>query len=143
MGKMVTMLTMLICIDIMFIILAPVANLNLSSILVSAIFNLGSLSFSSWVGNLFGNVLDFLSSDSGTLAAILGVGTSVVAGITFRSSDTILFIPMALVLGGLVSDYIAIAGYMAAFSPVLTVMIMAPITIMFIFVAIEWARGKD
>ena len=143
MGKMVTMLTMLICIDIMFIVLSLIPNITISSILLNSITSLGSISFSDWVGTLLGKIIDFLTSPNGSLAAFIGVGAAITAGITFKSSDTLLFIPMAITLGLLASDYTSIASYLYSFSPILATMIMSPIIIMFVFIAIEWARGKD
>lgn len=141
MGKLITLVTILICVDIMFIITGQ-ASFTLSSIMFDAIFNIGRVSVSSWFTQIIGDLGNLVSSPSGIASLLAGIG-AVATGYFFSTTDTKLFIPMGITLGLLTSDYVNIYVALREQSEILSLIIFAPIIIIYTLVVVEWVRGKD
>lgn len=144
MGKMFTYMSMFIFIDLLLIITGQICGsgtCGLGGILFNAIINLTELSFSEFFTTLIGDILSFGTSKTG-LASLL-VGAAVTIGFVTQRSDTILFIGMALTLGLVVSDIIFVYTIVKEYNFILATIMLAPLAMLFIFTALEWARGKD
>lgn len=141
MGKMMNFLTILIFIDIIFLITGQVTQ-TVNSSLFSAILDPSTVSVSTFAKELFGNVTDLFTSGTGLLSLFLGA-TGVITGIYFSPTDTKLFIPIGATLGLLAGDFVGIYSYLAGLNKLLGVMIISPIVILYYFTVVEWVRGKD
>ena len=131
MGKMITFLSILIFVDILFIATGQLAIESTGSLIASAILNPESLKDSNF----------WLSFITGLSA--LAVATVVVVGLITKPSDITIFIGMGLTLSVLIGDYISIFSYLRDANPLLATILFAPIMIIFGFVVLEWVRGKD
>lgn len=148
MGKLVRYLTILIFIEMLFIItgqLLPSSGGSnpgsVGSIIFNAILNLGSLSLQEIFTQSIGQFGDLFNSSSGIGALILG--GAVTLGTLFTKNDSILFIPIGFTLALLSLDFIFIANYLGSFNFILSTLLLAPITIIYIITVIEWIRSKD
>ena len=133
MGKFVTYLSILIFIDMFFIVTGQMAQISSSSLILNAILNLG---------NIFGTglyILLFVTAVGG-IAVTSGVTTGILnkAGI-----DLLAFVATAVSLSLLAGDFLSIFVYLFTLNEVLAIMIMAPLIIIFFFTVFEWLRGKD
>ncbi len=79
----------------------------------------------------------------GGLGTILTVGAVVTGIINKAGIDIIGFAGATLLLTGLTGDYLVIWAILREANPVLATLVFSVIMVTFIFVLIEWVRGKD
>lgn len=134
MGRFVSFLTLLIFMDLIFIITGQTIPNSPSSIILNAIIDPTNIKTTQLFVVLFG-----IAGIAG-LAALSGVSTGVVsrAGV-----DLIGFAAIAATLVLLVGDFIAIFIFLRSINATLAVLIMSPIIAVFVFTVAEWLRGKD
>lgn len=140
MGKLITMLSVILFIDLLFIITGQSTG-TLSSILIDSLLNIGQVNATQFFSQLIGDIAGLGGSGTGILS-LLAAGGVIVGSIVTRDFN-ILFIPMTATLALLVGDLIIIANRLIEINPVWGTVIMAPFIIMYLFVAVEWLRGKD
>ncbi len=131
MGKMLTFVSILIFIDLLFLTTAQFGLESPGSVILNAINDLSTLK----TANIWIVLIDGLSG--------LVIATAVIAGLVTRSSDIAIFFAMAGTLALLIGDFLAIYIYLASISFIFATIVMAPIGIIFTFVVIDWAKGKD
>lgn len=136
MGKAYFYLLILICVDLLFIITGQVTGTT-TSIIFQAIANPATLRTGTYWLSLIGSIA--------TTAGILGlIGAAAVTISTIvTKSDTLLFIPIAFTLALLTTDFITISTYLNTFSPILSAIIITPLIIGYVFIVLEWVKGKD
>ena len=95
MGKVVTFLTILIFIDLLFIATGQVcsseAGCSLGSIIFNAILNLADFNASTFFGELIGNIGDLFNSGTGIFALVVGSAVTVGARSQTIKADTTRF----------------------------------------------------
>lgn len=146
MGKLYFYLSLLICLDILFVVTGQICSgdtaCSLSSVVYSSLFNPAGFSIGSFFSALIGNISNLGGSSTGIASLI--VGAAVTAGLVyFTRAESILYIPVALTLGGLASDFIVIATYLYNLNEVLAIMLMSPTLYLFVITLVEWVRLKD
>ncbi|KKL78219.1 hypothetical protein LCGC14_2027020 [marine sediment metagenome] len=132
MGKLVSYISILVAIDLLFLITGQLSVNSPTSVIMGAILSPGSMTTSQWWSLLITGGI-----------ALLTVGAAVVVGVISRSFELIIFIPMAVALAALVGDFATVFVYLASFNIVLATVIMTPIMIIFVITIVEWLRGKD
>lgn len=147
MGKAITYLTILIFLDLFFVATGQICSgttpCTLTSILFNAVLDLGNLSVSQFMAQLFGDIFDFVGSPTGIISILAGA-IGVTIGSLVTRSDSLLFLSTAgLALGVLASDFVVIFRYLFSLNPVLAIFVMAPTMIIFVLVIVDWSRGKD
>lgn len=131
MGKLLTFISILVFIDLLFLVTGQIAFDSPSSIILNTIYDPSNI-----------QNLNFWTVLIGGLSGIVVIG-GIVAGLVTRQSDIVIFFTMAGTLALLVPDYVSIYSYIADFNDVLAAFILMPIMVIFTFIIIEWARGKD
>ncbi len=133
MGKLVTMLTMLIFIDILFLATGQLDLSSPTSVITGAILDPSAFKTSVFF-------LLFLGT-----AGILGLlsTTGVTSGILVNATNILAFTAMAVSMTGLLGDFITIYLSLRNYNEVLAIVIMAPIIMLFAVTIAEWLRGKD
>ncbi len=138
-------LMILIFIDLFFITTGQICSqgaCSLTSILFNAVLDLNNFSFTQFFTDLIGNASSIFSSTTGLMS--LFIGGSVLVGSIFGSkSDLLTVLPVTAALALLASDFVFIASYLLSINVILATFVMAPITIMYGIVVIDWWRGKD
>lgn len=133
MGKLVKFLSILIIIDILFIITGQLDITSTTSFVTGAILDPSgirtTLFFTVFLGILG---ISALLSTGGVTTGVVAVGTNVLA-----------FTALSVVLGGLLGDFITIFNTLKDHNVVLATIIMAPIIMLLIVTVVEWLRGKD
>ena len=132
MGKLVSYISILIAIDLLFLITGQLGVNSPTSAIVGAITSPGTMVSSQWWTLLITGGI-----------SLLFVGAAVVIGVVSRSFEIVIFVPMAIALAALIGDFATIFVYLASFNIVLATVIMAPIMILFVITIVEWLRGKD
>lgn len=151
MGRMNTYLTILICLDLLFIVTGQlcsgVGSCSFTSIIFSMIINPQAATFSTWWSGLIGNLGSLLSGNasSGQIGQLLASGATalIAAGslIFGLKNDSILFAGTGLLLSLLAGDFILIYQYLASFNVVVATLLMSPIIVIYVFSCLEWVRG--
>lgn len=145
MGKLIRYLSILIFIDLFFIVTGQICNssvgCSLNSIIFNSLLNIDQVTNFSFFTELIGNIGDLFSSVTGLAA--LALGTTVVVGSLFIPGEIRFFIPITLSLALLISDYVFIASYLVSLNVVLGTFIMAPLIVIYVITVVEWLRGKD
>jgi len=153
MGRLSTYITILVIMDLMFIITGQLCAGGGTCSFTSVIFSMAtnpSLSIlSDWVKQFIGSIGDLLTGEAsgGTLASLLS--TLVAGGVAVGSlvfglkNDSILFASTGVALSLLVGDFINIYAYLASSSQLVATLIFAPITIIYVFTTLEWVRGMS
>ncbi len=132
MGKLVSFISILIFVDLLFLITGQLVITSPTSVFLQAILDPSSLQSSQiWVL--------FVTAGMATLT-IIG---SVVAGIVTRNVEFFFFVPIALGMVTMAGDFITIFLYLASLNIVLATVTLAPIIVLFVLVIMEWLRGKD
>ena len=102
-----------------------------TSVFYNLLFNSGDITQSS----IFSLLLSSLS--------IVGVGIAIVFGYVTKNYELMAFAPIALALLNLVPDWISIFNIVAQASRVLAIMLIAPLMIAYVFVIMDYWRGRD
>ena len=145
MGKTLTFLSILIFADLFFLITGQICasgTCTISSILFNAILNVGNVTFTQFFTELIGNALSLFNSITGFAALFSGAGV-IIGAYIYTKDITVLFIPVAFSLALIASDFVIISSYLISLNPILGILIMAPLSIIFVFTIVEWLRGKD
>lgn len=126
-----TYLGILIFMDLLFIITGQIAATSPTSVIFNAIINPSNITTSSFWIILFG------VTGIGALATLIGFAT----GIVSRSGVGVLaFVPIAVGLGVLVGDFVAIFIYLADLSVIGATITMLPLIVLFGLTVIEWLK---
>lgn len=138
MGKLITFMLMLLFADLLLLITGQINN-TLNSLILSSMLDFSNFTLSSLWSNLISSV------SNNALAWIAGAAATVATGFLISTTDTKLFIPAAMILGSMVTDFITFYNTMisAGVNIILATLIIAPIIVSFTMVLIEWARGRD
>lgn len=133
MGKLVTMLGILIFIDILFLVTGQLDLSSSTSVVTGALLE----------PTLFKTSVFFLiflgAAGIGGLIATSGVTTGILANAT----NVLAFILMATAMIGLLGDFITIYVLLNASNQVLSKLIMGPVIMIFAVTIAEWLRAKD
>lgn len=133
MGKLVTMLGILIFIDILFLATGQLNLDSSTSIITGAILEPSLFRTSAFFLIFLGIVgIAGLIATSGVTTGILANATNVLA-----------FAAMAIAMTALLGDFITVYITLNALNPVLSKLIMAPVIMMFAVTIAEWLRVKD
>lgn len=148
-----TYLAILIMMDLLFIVTGQLCNdggqCSFTSVIFSMAMNPSLSVLSNWFSTIIGNINDVLSgsSTSGGIGSLLGylATTAVAVGSLYfgLKNDSILFAGTGLALSLLVGDFINIYAYFYQSNPVVALLLMSPITVLYVFTCLEWIRGKD
>lgn len=133
MGKLVSMLGILIFIDILFLITGQLDVSSGTSIITGAILDPSLFKTSVFFGVFLG-----IAGISGLLAT-----SGVNIGPILSATNVLSFTLMAVAMIGLLGDFITIFVTLRAFNEVWAIVIMAPIIMLFAVTIAEWLRGKD
>ena len=133
MGKLITMLTLLIFIDILFLATGQLDINSPTSIVTGAILDPSTFKTSVFFLLFFG------IAGIGGLIATSGVTT----GALVSATNVLAFTFMAVSMAGLLGDFITIYLSLRSYNEVLAIVIMAPIIMIFAVIVADWLRGKD
>ncbi len=133
MGKLITYLSMLIFVDILFLITGQLNLDSGTSIVTGAILNPSAFKTSVFFLLFLG------AAGIGGLIATSGV----TSGTLVTATNVLAFTAMAISMGGLLGDFITIYLSLRVYNEVLAIVIMAPIIMLFAVTIAEWLRGKD
>jgi len=136
MGKMINFLVILIFIDLLFIVTGQlvITETNPSSLILQAILDPETILSTQFFATFF---------TVAGVASILTVGAVVTGIINKAGIDIIGFASATVLLTGLAGDYITIFNLLRVQNPILATLLFGPIIVLFIFVLVEWVRGKD
>ena len=133
MGKFINYIAMLVALDLIFLITGQLSLTSNLSLISGALIDPTTVNLSSLWRNLF---------IAGGLATI-GLGAAVLTGLVSRT-DNLIYVGISITFANLlIGDFVGIYNILRSHNPVLATVIMAPIIILFAFVMVEWARGKD
>lgn len=132
MGKLIQMVSILIFIDLLFIMTGQLTLNSPTSVIIQAILD---------PSNIQGSQLWTLIIISGISG--LALVTAVVVGIVTRNLEFFFFVTISLGFAALVGDFVTIFIHLASFNRVLATVVMGPVIILFVFTVLEWLRGKD
>ncbi len=132
MGKFITYISILVFIDIMFLITGQFALQSPTSVILNAIIDPTNIQTSTWWTVV-------IVAGIATIAAT----TAVSSGIIGTPVAVALFVGMATSLVLLAGDFLFIYSKLFQLNPVLATITFAPVLIIFIFTVAEWMRGKD
>jgi len=134
MGKLINFITILIFIDLLFLVTGQLTLDSPTSVILNGLQDPSIL--------LTTNLWTLVFVGVASLSA-LAVTSVVIAGIATRNSDIVIFFAMAGTFALLVPDFILIYNHLASINQPLAILIMSPIVTLFALVVLEWARGKD
>ncbi len=133
MAKLITYLSLLIFIDILFLVTGQLDLSSSTSVVTGAILDPSAFKTSVFFLLFLGVVgIAGLVSTSG-----------VTTGTLFSATNVLSFTVMAVAMTGLLGDYITIYNTLRAHNEVLAIIIMAPIIMIFAVTIAEWLRAKD
>ena len=133
MGKFINYIAMLVALDLIFLITGQLSLTSNLSLITGALIDPSTVNLSSLWSNLF---------VAGGLA-LIGLGAAVLTGLVSRT-DNLIYVGISITFANLlIGDFVGIYNILRSHNPVLAIVIMAPIIIIFAFVMVEWARGKD
>ena len=133
MGKLVTYLSMLIFIDILFLVTGQLDLNSGTSVVTGAILD----------PSLFKTSVFFLLFLGIVGIAGLASASGVVTGSLLSATNVLAFSAMAIAMTALLGDFITIYVSLRVFNEVAAIFIMAPILMIFAVTIAEWLRGKD
>lgn len=133
MGKLVTMLSVLIFVDMLFLVTGQLDLNSSTSIISSAILD----------PSLFKTSAFFLLFLGTAGIAGLIASSGVTTGALVSATNVLAFTFMAVSMTALLGDFITVYLILNASNEVLSKLIMAPIIMMFAVTLAEWLRGKD
>lgn len=145
MGKLVTFITILIVVDLLFIMtgqLCTDGSCSLGSIIIQTILNLQDGVGLTLFHELIGSLSDLFSSSTGVLSLVAGAAT-VITGLVFSKNDSLIFIPIGATFAIMASDFVFIYVYLESLNFYLATITMGVIIVIYILTIVEWIRGKD
>lgn len=148
MGRLITLLTFIIFIEMLFIATGQLCQAEVGCSFTSNLFNAimsfstGDLTNTSLATELLGSLADLFNSTTGLLA-LTATGAVFVGTFLKTGEFRILLIPITFVFIVITSDWLLISSKLTQINPVLGIIMMAPISIVYIFTVLEWWRGND
>ena len=155
MGKLIKFLTILIFVDLLFIMtgqICAVGECSLGSTIFGSIINLvdnvngGDITttqiFRELIGDVSGGIVELFKSPTG-IAALFGTGAVIIGAFFATKQFNILFIPITVTLALLTSDLVFIAKTLFVLNLWLGVLIMIPLIIIYMIVVVSWLKGQD
>ena len=133
MGKLVSMLSILIFIDILFLVTGQLDVSSSTSVVTGAILDPSLFKTTKFFALFLGVV------GIGGLIATSGVTTGTLASAT----NVLAFGAMAFAMIALFGDFLTIYLMLRVHNEVLAIIVMAPIIMIFAVIIAEWLRGKD
>lgn len=133
MGKLVNYISILIFLDLFYIITGQISTISPTSIILNAVLDPSAINSTYFYVVFLGAV------GIAGLAAVSGVST----GLVNRGLDVLAFTAMALGLSLMIGDFVAIYIYLFSLNKILAVMVMAPTIALFVVTIAEWLRVKD
>lgn len=141
MGKATKYLLFLIFADLLFVITGQITG-GFTSTVFNAAIDVANLGSSNFFNEFIGNPNDIFNSSLG-IGALFGAGGVLIGAFLATKEFRVLLIPVFFTLGLIAFDFILLASYLISLNAVLGTLIMAPLTILYIFTAAEWLIGKD
>lgn len=146
MGKIITFITILIFVDLLFLATGQLflddnKTQSVGSIIFNAILNPKDLTGAAFFKAVIGDITQLFNSTGGILAA--GTATGILAAAFLIKSENLAFIPIGVTLSLLANDFIVITSFLVSKNQILGLFIMAPIIIIFVMSCLEWVRNKD
>jgi hypothetical protein len=132
MGKLVSYISILVAIDLLFLITGQLSVNSPTSAIMGAILSPGTMTTSQWWSLLITGGISLLT-----------IGAAVIVGVISRTFEIIIFVPMAVAMAALIGDFATVFVYLANFNIVLATVVMTPIMVIFVITIVEWLRGKD
>lgn len=142
MGKVSKFLTIVIFIDLFFIITGQLGNQSISSIIFDSILNFQNITGTELFKEFIGDIANLASSTVGFLA-LLATGGVIVGAFIATKEFRILLIPITFTLALVAGDLITINLRLIEANAILASLIMIPLTIIYIFSVVEWLKGSD
>ena len=131
MSNLKSYLSILIFMDLMFIITGQIATSSPTSILLNAILDPSNIKTSAFWLVMLG------ATGIGALATLAGLAV----GFVSRAGISILgFVAIATSMALLVGDFISIFLYLRDLNAILATIIMAPLTILYLLTVVEWLK---
>lgn len=140
MARLINFVTIMVFIDLVFILAGLSGQFSPTSILINAVVDPSNIENSPFWLALIGVFVGTVALTG--IKAILASST-VASGFSISVTDTLLFIPIALSLSSLVGDFISIYLVLKAYSIILATIIMGPMMIIYGITVVEWLRGRD
>ena len=131
MGKLVSMLGILIFIDILFLITGQLDISSGTSVVTGAILD----------PSLFKSSVFFLLFLGAAGIAGLVATSGVTTGTLVSATNVLAFAAMAVAMTALIGDFLTIYLTLRASNEVLAIVVMAPIIMLFAVTIAEWLRG--
>lgn len=133
MGKLITMITTLVFIDILLLVTGQIDLASPTSVITGAILDPTNFKTSAFFILFLG------------IAGILGLASTsgVTTGALVSATNVLAFTAMAVAMTALLGDFITLYLNLRVFNEVLALIIMAPIIMVFAMTLAEWLRGKD
>ena len=132
MGKLIQFVSILVFIDILFIVTGQNILFSPTSAIINAILDPTNIETSQW----------FVLIITGGISTLAIVG-SVVLGIVTRNVEFFFFVAIAVGLSTLIGDFVGIFLYLASFNILFATITIGPLMILFLLTILEWLRGKD
>ena len=133
MGKLINYIAMLVVLDLLFLITGQLAIDSNLSLIVGAMIDPANVDISTLFKSLF--------IDGGL--ALIVLGSTAIAGLVTRT-DNLIYVGIAITLSTLlIGDFVSIFNTLKDYNVILAVVVMSPVIVLFTFVMLEWARGKD
>ncbi len=133
MGKLVTYVSILVFIDIIFLVTGQLEKISPTSIILNAFTDPASMKSTQFYVVFLG---------AAGISAIASTG-GVTTGIVTRGIDILAFTLMALALATMLGDFVTIYTTLNEYNAVLATILMAPLLMLFVVTIAEWLRGKD
>ncbi len=133
MGKFAVMLSILIFIDMLFLVTGQIDLNSPLSIVSGAILDPSAFKTS---------VFFLLILGTAGIAGLIA-SSGVITGTLVSATNVLVFTAIAVALGGLLGDFITVYLTLRNYNEVLAIMIMAPIIMIFSLTIMEWLRGMD
>lgn len=145
MGKLITYISILIFIDLLFLATGQICSADdctLSAIIFGAIMDIKDATLTEFFIGLVGSLAEKLNSTTGILS--IGAAGAVIVGAFVATKEfRVLLIPIFLTLALIASDFVTIGNILISSNPVLGSFIMIPIILIYSLIAVEWLVGKD
>ena len=147
MGKLIFFVSFLIFLDLLFIMTGQICltgdDCTMGGIIFETLMNLGSVSGGKLFLALIGDVFNLVTSTTGILGIIGGVAAVTIGSIVTKSDSILFLAALGTTFAVFVNDFVNIYLYLSGLNQVLATIVMGGIILTFIFVIIDWARGKD
>ncbi len=145
MGKLLFFIAIIIFVDLLFLTtgqLCATGECSLSSIIFASILQPANILNGQLFNELIGSVISKFSSLTGFLS-LAATGGVLIGAFLATKEFRILLIPLALTMALIAGDLVFIFAMLNSINPVFGAFVSVPLGVMYIFVVVEWWRGKD